>query len=121
MGKRLAGLRILVVEDQYFIAVDLVETIRRHGGIPIGPAAGLEQARSLIRAGTVDGAILDVKLDDGTSFPLADELAEQGTPVILATGYGAAAVPPEYAHLPRLIKPFHETALVRLAEERFRR
>src|SRR5579884_4553939 len=78
MNPVLAGLAILVVEDELLAALDLSFMIRALGATVIGPAGTLEKAQALVRANVLSGAILDVKLDHTTSLPLAEELLDAG-------------------------------------------
>jgi DNA-binding response OmpR family regulator len=121
MRRRLEGLTILVVEDEYLVAKLVCDMIKDNGGVVVGPAPDVTRARSLLAQTPVDGAILDVKLDQATSFPLADSLISDGTPVIFATGYDTPHLPEIYADIPRLPKPFRQQQLVKLAEASFRR
>jgi len=87
----LKGARILVVEDEAFIALDLVMAIEDAGAIPVGPAATIAEALELISHDPPDGAILDVNLPDGTIGPVLDALAAIAG-VVVQTGAG---VPPD--------------------------
>jgi CheY-like chemotaxis protein len=102
---RLAGARILVVEDEPFIAFDLVLAIEDAGGKAIGPAATVREALELIETFPPDAAILDVNLPDGTVGPVLDALPA-GASIVIHTGVG---LPPEIraAHpdIPVFAKP----------------
>ncbi|WP_119458706.1 response regulator [Rhodospirillaceae bacterium SYSU D60014] len=121
MAQGLDGLRILVVEDEYFVALEVKEIVRELGAEVVGPIGRLEPARDVARRETFDGAILDVKLDGEVIYPLADELLVRGVPLILTTGYDAASLPETYRRLPQLRKPLENQALQRMAESTFRR
>ena len=84
----LHGLRILVVEDQILIAMDLQATLEEHGATVIGPFARLDVAMEAVSSRLeLDAAILDVDLGDHAIFPLADRLWEQGVPFVFHTGH----------------------------------
>lgn len=121
MTERLRGLSILIVEDEYFVAMQVANAIGSCGGSVVGPVADLEKARDLAQREPVDGVILDLMLKGETSLPLADELMSRGTPVILATGYAQSRLPKRYSDLPQLTKPVREAELMRLIEHTFRR
>jgi DNA-binding response OmpR family regulator len=87
----LRGARILVVEDEPFIAFDLKLAIEDTGASAVGPASTVAEALDLIAAETPDGAILDVNLPDGTIEPVLEALAASGG-VVVHTGVG---LPPE--------------------------
>ncbi len=119
LTRRLDGKRIMIVEDEFLPALDLQQMIEDWGGIVVGPVGRLDQARKLAASEELDGAILDVKLDRETSFPVAEDLLEKNVPVILATGYDAATLPSRFVGLPRLTKPYHVTTGERTILETF--
>jgi DNA-binding NtrC family response regulator len=121
MTEQLRGLSILIVEDEFFIAMQVANAIKCCGGSVVGPVADIEKARNLVQRETVNGVILDLQLKGETSLPFADELMSRGTPVILATGYAQSHLPERYSDLPQLTKPVSETALIQLVEHTFRR
>ena len=86
----LAGRRIVLVEDELLVAMELEEALRDLGCEVLGPAATVDEAVRLAQAetGRIDAAILDVNLAGRPSFPVADLLTGQGVPVVFATGYG---------------------------------
>jgi CheY-like chemotaxis protein len=118
-GKQtLSGRRILVVEDEYFIADDLARAIARLGAEVVGPVATRAQAlRLLSTAERIDLAVLDINLKDEPVFPLADLLIEQSVPLLFATGYGEASIPERYRQVPRWEKPFSPEALAQALPE----
>ena len=59
------------------------------GCIVVGPAATAQSALRLIEHEPIDCAILDVKLVDGTSLPVAEALASRSIRFVLATGMPA--------------------------------
>ena len=78
---------VLVVEDEFIIALDLSETVRDIGMDCEGPFRGIEGAFVAIDRKMPDCAILDVMTDDGEVFPLADALQEAGVPIIFHSGH----------------------------------
>jgi CheY-like chemotaxis protein len=102
-----AGPWILVVEDEYFLARELVGALGRHGLKVIGPVAEVGEALAIVASGRqIDGAVLDINLHNETIFPLADLLREKSIPFVFATGYEQSAIPAAYADVPRWQKPF---------------
>ena len=120
MTNELDGLRILVVEDEYFVAMEIRDIIRNLGAEVVGPIGQLEIAQDMARREALDGAILDVKLDGEVTYPLAAELLRRGVPVLMATGYDAGQLPEEFRDLPYLRKPFDARTMQRMAESTFR-
>ncbi len=102
----LSGARILVVEDEYYIADDLCRALRTEGAEVLGPVATLEEAEQAVREGEFDCAVLDMNLRGDAAFPLADRLEEAGVPFLIATGYNSAALPDRLQKKPRVEKPF---------------
>ena len=78
---------VLVVEDEFIIALDLSETVRDLGFKVEGPFADKENAFIAIDQQMPDCAILDVKTADGEIYPLADALADAGVPIIFHSGH----------------------------------
>ncbi|MBP0496234.1 response regulator [Roseomonas indoligenes] len=102
----LRGRRILVAEDEYFIADEIAGALEGAGVEVVGPAATVGEATHLAMVERrLDGAVLDVNLRREMIWPVLDALASRGVPVVLATGYDAGVVPAAYAHLPRCEKP----------------
>jgi CheY-like chemotaxis protein len=104
---RLAGLSVLVVEDEPLLSMALTDELERAGAIVMGPAASLEGAFDLLDAGRPrpDAAILDVELQRKLVYPVADLLIDEGIPFILTTGHDAAVLPERYGNVPRSPKP----------------
>ena len=83
----LAGLRVLIVEDEPFIALDLAFGVEEAGGVPLGPASSVAQALKLIENELPDAAIVDVDLPDGKIGPVLAVLRPR-VPVVVHTGVG---------------------------------
>jgi DNA-binding response OmpR family regulator len=109
----LQGLRVLVVEDDYFIASEICMALKREGAAVIGPAPDLETGLATIRRELLDCAILDINLHGQLAFQIAAELRERGIPSIFATGYDDSVIPENLADAVRLEKPIDLTALLR--------
>ena len=107
----LNGRRVLVVEDEYFIAQDLRMALEAHGAGVVGPAPDPETAISLLDTGKVDVAVLDIHLRGAIDFTIADELARRGIPFVFATGYEDGMVPARHRDVPLWRKPFETREL----------
>lgn len=102
----MVGARVLVVEDEYFVARDIQRALERAGAEVVGPVARLNDALGLLAdRQDVTAAVLDVKLADSMVFPVADLLRRRGVPFIFATGYDADSMPPGYRYATRCDKP----------------
>lgn len=82
--------RILVVEDEYLIALELDTELRTAGYRVIGPFADIDGALALLKVDRPDAAILDVNLAGEWVTPVAETLRAMSVPFILASGYVAA-------------------------------
>jgi DNA-binding response OmpR family regulator len=116
-GIELAGLRLLVVEDDYLVAADMCSSLRRRGAVIMGPVANVRRSRELIRQQRPDVALLDINLNGQLAFDLAQELENEGIRTIFTTGYDAAFLPESLRGSPCLQKPVNLNALVHLIRE----
>ena len=94
----LQGLRVLLVEDQMIVAMQIEDMLHAAGCEVVGPVGTLEAAIALAHAEVLDVAVLDVNLDGEKVYPAAEELQARGIPFILATGYGASTLPEKWRH-----------------------
>lgn len=108
----LAGLRVLVVEDEYMVADYISMTLEDFGCAVVGPVGTIEEALAVVNDGGLDGALLDANLSGDSSAPIAVALRAASVPFVVATGYGALELPDEaLKRAPRISKPFSETEL----------
>jgi CheY-like chemotaxis protein len=99
--------RILVVEDEPLISMMLEDFLDMLGHQIAGTVDSVGDALAAVEAGGVDAAILDVNLRGGeTSWPVADALARDGIPFVLATGGAGDTIAEPHRDRPTLIKPF---------------
>jgi CheY-like chemotaxis protein len=110
----LQGIRVLLVEDQMIVAMQIEHMLHAAGCEVVGPVGTLQAAIALAHAEALDLAILDVNLDGEKVYPAAEELQARGIPFILATGYGASSLPEKWRNQPRLNKPFRGEQLEQL-------
>lgn len=120
-GLRLANLRIMIVEDEVFIAMAIEDALASEGANVIGPAMSVSGGLDLLsREAEIDGAILDINLDDGPVFPIAERLRAQGIPIIFHTAYaGSVDLVKAFPDAAICIKPMLNEQLVSLAAARF--
>ncbi|WP_026191113.1 response regulator [Methylobacterium sp. WSM2598] len=109
----LIGRRVLVVEDEYLIAMDMAHSLQQAGAEVVGPVPDVEQALALIEAAPLDAAVLDVNLRNEAVYVVADRLRERGAPYLFATGEVQIADRSDYRSRPKLEKPILGTELVR--------
>jgi len=109
----LTGLRVLVVEDDYFIASEICTALNRKSAEVVGPAANVQRGLELLQREQVDCAVLDINLRGEMVFQLAEELTQRGIPSIFATGYDESVIPRDLASIVHLVKPIDLAALLR--------
>ncbi len=110
---KLDGRRILIVEDEYFIAQELALAFESAGARVLGPVADIAGAlRLLDEAGDFDGAVLDINLQGELAYPLADALLQRELPFVFATGYDQRNIPAAYAGIRRCEKPVEPGCVV---------
>ncbi len=101
----LGGATVLVIEDEFYLAMDVKEGIEEAGGRVRGPwpdaAAGIRE----LRRGLPDCAVVDINLGEGPSFGIAEELKRRNVPFLFLTGYDAPSIPPGFADIERIEKP----------------
>ena len=119
-GDDLAGLRVLIVEDEFLLAMELETLVEGGGCTTVGPASSVRQALALINGEHPDIALLDVNLKGERATPVAAALQERGVPYVLITGYSDAQLSePELRAAPRLEKPVSRRALARAVRHAF--
>jgi CheY-like chemotaxis protein len=116
-AEKLSGQHVLIVEDEYFLAQDLVDYFEEIGVQVLGPAASVSEALRLLESAEVQGAILDVNLRGERVYPVADVLRQRHVPFVFASGYGGELEPRAYADVPRCIKPVDFSVLAKTLVE----
>lgn len=101
----LQGTKVLVVEDEFYLAAELKDALERSGVNVLGPCPHVEAVANELSRATPDCAIVDINLGHGPSFDTAEKLRQQGIPFIFLTGYDAPTIPEGLAHIERLEKP----------------
>jgi CheY-like chemotaxis protein len=86
-GVSLAGRRVLIVEDNFILAAGMARILKAQGAEIIGPAGTVTDALALIAVNErIDGAALDVNLNDEMVYPVADALRTKNMPMVFMTG-----------------------------------
>ena len=116
----LALKRILIVEDETLVAMNIEDVLTEEGCEVVGPASRLDVAIRLAREERIDAAVLDVTIRGGQVFPVAEILMDRGIPFVLASGYGDWALPERLKGQSRLTKPFSSEELLRSMRALFR-
>lgn len=113
---RLQGVRILVVEDEFLLAMDIESAIREEGGEIVGPIVNLNEAVATAAQEELGAAVLDLNLRGEMSYPVAEVLDRRRIPFLFATGYSQNRLPREFQSRPCLRKPFTWLALTTALE-----
>jgi len=108
----LVGYKILIVEDEAPIALNLATAVQQAGGTVIGPAATVAAAHAIMADNRLDGALLDIRLRDETSFSLADVLAVLNIPFVFVSGVSSALMPLAHRERPLFDKPYETAAVI---------
>ena len=104
---RFASKRVLVVDDEFLVALDIKRMLVDMGMEVVGPATSLKSALELAEAEAIDVAILDVDLGDGGFVtPVVNTLIARCIPFALATGYSYWAGNGQFADAICVRKPF---------------
>jgi CheY-like chemotaxis protein len=106
-AEALQAMRVLLVEDNFIIALDLAGLVREAGAEPVGPVASVRDAVAALDGGGIEAAILDINLGEENALSLVGDLQTRHIPFAFATGYSPDDVlPPECADVPVLAKPY---------------
>ena len=106
------GARVLVVEDEALLAETLCDLLQGDGCEPIGPAANVAVALSLIEESRIDAAILDIRLMDEVSFDVAYALRARGIPLMFLTVSQRCHLPVDLSDEILIEKPFKAPMLI---------
>ena len=106
------GTRVLIVEDEYFIANDLANGFAEAGFVIEGPVPSLAEALAAVEQEQIGGALLDINLDGEKVWEVADALIERGIPVVFVTGYDRESIPDRYLDVPLCLKPIDTAKVV---------
>ena len=116
----LQHLRVLVAEDEFYVANDIALWLERAGATIIGPTPTVQETlKSLSKADDIQVAILDINLNGELVFPVADELARRSVPLIFFSGYDDLSVPERFRSAARLSKCAGSSDLVSAVFEQY--
>jgi two-component sensor histidine kinase len=115
VSQDLAGRRVLVIEDEPLIGMDIVAVLAEANAKVEGPVATIEEALGVIESSDFDAALVDANLHGRPVGAIALALTSRGIPFAFATGYGKDGLPEEFRHVPILRKPCGTDDIVRMA------
>jgi len=113
----LTGCRVLVVEDEMLVLMNIEMALEDLGCTSIAAAGSVAGAISLIAQQSFDAAIIDVNLGEDKSYPVADKLTERGIPFAFSTGNGDHGDRSDFDDRPVLKKPYLTADLVAVLEQ----
>lgn len=116
-AQALKGLRVLIVEDEAPIALQVEDMLVESECGVVGPASRVAQALKLIDEEPVDLAVLDLNIAGDLVYPVAEALESRGLPYIFATGYSPSSLDEPYRSRRVLQKPFSRRELLQAMEE----
>lgn len=113
----LSGKTILVVEDEFFIALDIATELEAMGARVSGPVSNIDDAFQRIDGApsvSLDAAVLDVNVNGSMVYELADKLRQNKIPFVFVTGYECSNLPDRFRACLCLTKPCNERDLIAL-------
>lgn len=108
------GRRLLLVEDEFVLALGVADALTDLGADVLGPVASVADALALLEhVPEIDAAVLDVNLGGEVVYPVADALLARGVPFLFATANDRTQLPPRFAHVDLCRKPFDLAGFMR--------
>lgn len=113
----LNGKRVLLVEDEPLVAMEMESELTSLGLEVIGPAMNIEKAKRMIAENAVDIALVDANLGGRSAEEIAACLTRRGIPFAFATGYGREGLPEQFRNAALLAKPFDLGRLMEIVSD----
>ena len=111
------SIRVLVVDDEALIALDVAQQLTDAGYEIIGPATTVAGALELLKKHGCDAAVLDARLGDETSEVIAQQLQLIGKPFVVLSGYSSEHLTSTFGNAPLLSKPPRGKSLLAALKE----
>ncbi|MEG3164797.1 response regulator [Sphingomonas sp. PB2P19] len=110
----LARCRILLVEDEYMLALDLQTQLEDVGAVVLGPEPSVAAAlRRVADEPRIDAAVLDVNLGGEFVFPVAEALTARRVPFVFSSGYHDSVTRDRYPEVMNCTKPIDMRSLLK--------
>jgi CheY-like chemotaxis protein len=109
--------RILVVEDEPYVAMMIQDVLAEHGCAVEGPVSKVSDALAIANSKLLHGAVLDINLGNEDTYIIASHLRQNAVPFMFATGYGGEGVRADFLSELTLSKPFSEVELVKALDK----
>ena len=113
-GTVLAGLRVLVVEDEMLVSLLIEDMLIDHACVIVGPCATVPAAMEAAMTEAIDVALLDVNVGGSKVYPVANVLTIRRIPFLFLSGYGESAIPHDHPEWRVCSKPFREVDLIEM-------
>jgi len=107
-----ANRRVLVVEDEPLISLDIQAVLSEAGFDVVGTAETLIKAMEFAHDVEIEGAVVDMNLHGDITAPVVQKLLDQSIPVVLLTGYSSKALAEPFCRCPLINKPYDSSHLV---------
>jgi CheY-like chemotaxis protein len=99
--------RILIVEDEYLIAMSLQDALENVGSVVVGPVPSVDKAIKIIELDPrIDAAVVDVNLGGVLAYAVADMLIARKIPFVFTSGYEDNVLRNRYAQVKNCPKPY---------------
>jgi CheY-like chemotaxis protein len=106
-AQTLRDCRILVVEDEYLIAMTLQDALESLGSVVVGPVPSVKKAMETIASDPdIDAAIVDINLGGAMAYPVADALLARKIPFVFTSGYETDVLRTRYPQIRNCNKPY---------------
>jgi DNA-binding response OmpR family regulator len=112
MQERARVLQVLIVEDEFIIADEIVSIVEGEGHSIVGPAGTVDEAMAMLANESPDFAIIDANLRGQSSSPLARRLNELDVPFCICTGYRVEDLRSTFGDVPVVQKPVRARTLL---------
>ena len=112
--------KVLIIEDNYLVAAHLAAALEDDGFKVIGPVDTAGSAVSRIDEEVLDGALLDVRLRDGSAVDVASALRAHGVPFVIVSGFSHDELPSELKDAPYIGKPMGQSELIQTVRDAFK-
>lgn len=113
------GKRILIIEDEVLVAMEMQFVLEKAGAAAVEYAATEKEALGLLDQGAWDAVVADANLHGHSIGTVAAVLLGRGVPFVIITGYGRESLPSELGSVPFLPKPVSPSQLVRAVSRLF--
>lgn len=113
----LSGVRVLIVEDEFLVAIQLEDTLSALGCDVLEPAHSMDEAEKAVAESEFDVAVLDINIAGKAIYPIAEVLGARGIPFVFTTGYSREHIEEAWREAPTLRKPYLALELRRVLEQ----